>query len=180
MSNKRILYGFLFFVIAIAGVLVLHYNMQVSEGVFPYCARYDKDFIIKTISDNWYWVVQDPKPILDPQYIERRFIKAGPKGARLSIKVYRIGNKPVGFVTYYEESFYCCVINIIAVGNDFRGKGYGRRLLLAALEDLKQRGCVLARLLTRTNNTQAIALYQKNGFKEYWRAGEFVRFEKNL
>ena len=57
-------------------------------------------------------------------------------------------------------------INNIAVGEQFRGLGYGEVLLRSLLELGKTLGCVVATLEVRPSNTTAISLYTKLGFRE--------------
>lgn len=48
---------------------------------------------------------------------------------------------------------------------DFRGKGYGRQLLNAAVEFAQQQGCLRLTLLTDKSNTIAQKMYQQLGFE---------------
>lgn len=53
----------------------------------------------------------------------------------------------------------------IAVHPDFRGRGLGRHILLAALHDAARRGAAMATLEVRESNRPAINLYQQLGFE---------------
>jgi ribosomal-protein-alanine N-acetyltransferase len=57
-------------------------------------------------------------------------------------------------------------INNIAVGEEFRGLGYGEVLLRNLLDMGKTLGCVVATLEVRPSNSTAISLYTKLGFRE--------------
>lgn len=57
------------------------------------------------------------------------------------------------------------VIDGIALHKDFRGKGLGRELLAAVLNELAGRGYQRCRLLVATDNENAFALYRSTGFK---------------
>ena len=46
-----------------------------------------------------------------------------------------------------------------------RGLGYGRRMVVAAEDWLRQRGVVKAQLLVRETNTQVVAFYEGLGFE---------------
>jgi ribosomal-protein-alanine N-acetyltransferase len=52
----------------------------------------------------------------------------------------------------------------LAVREDRRGQGLGRRLLTALLGKARELGCLRATLEVRPSNTAALALYQGEGF----------------
>jgi GNAT superfamily N-acetyltransferase len=56
-------------------------------------------------------------------------------------------------------------VSILWVHEDFRGEGYGRRLIDAAEAEGVRRGCELAEL--RTFDYQAPEFYKKVGYEEY-------------
>jgi len=49
---------------------------------------------------------------------------------------------------------------------EFRGKGYGRELLLLSVDKLKEMGCVKIILQVEVNNRNALNLYKSCGFEE--------------
>lgn len=61
----------------------------------------------------------------------------------------------------------------LAVDDAVRGRGIGARLLHAAIEAARQRGCRSLRLEVRTDNAGAIALYECQGFR---RIGRYVGY----
>ncbi len=66
----------------------------------------------------------------------------------------------------------------VAVHPSFRGKGIGKLLVLAALEEFRKRGASFVALEVRPSNAAAIALYRHVGFvatgrrKRYYENGE--------
>ena len=54
-----------------------------------------------------------------------------------------------------------------AVDPDFRGHGLARALLATAEEDARANGAAAMRLEVRRDNTQAIGLYEKNGYRPF-------------
>ncbi|SRR5579883_1252942 len=52
----------------------------------------------------------------------------------------------------------------IATSHDSRGRGVGAALLQAAEDEARKRGCETMRLEVRTDNTTAIAMYEKRGY----------------
>lgn len=71
----------------------------------------------------------------------------------------------VGYVGMYI-SFDEAEITNIAVAPDCRNKGYGRKLLLAAKEELLARSVAELFLEVRVSNEPAIHLYEKMGFEQ--------------
>ena len=56
-------------------------------------------------------------------------------------------------------------IFMLGVDPDYRGRGIGKRVLLAGLSHLKSKGLSIAELTVDSQNKEAYALYQSNGFK---------------
>ncbi len=81
--------------------------------------------------------------------------------------------KPVGFITGgvekelrgYRLSKYGNV-EIFYVEEAFRGRGIGKKLMLAMLDWFRQRGCDAARVDTWSANCKVREVYQKMGFSE--------------
>ncbi|AKB79129.1 GCN5-related N-acetyltransferase [Methanosarcina horonobensis HB-1 = JCM 15518] len=57
------------------------------------------------------------------------------------------------------------VIYSIAIDKEFRGMGYGRKLLEESIKEMKLNGVSSTLLYVNVNNTLAIRLYKKMGFK---------------
>lgn len=57
-------------------------------------------------------------------------------------------------------------INNIAVKKEHRGKGFGKMLMNALIEEAKKQNIKAMTLEVRVTNKSAIALYKKLGFKE--------------
>ncbi|MCD6156152.1 MAG: ribosomal protein S18-alanine N-acetyltransferase [Candidatus Atribacteria bacterium] len=97
-----------------------------------------------------------------------------------------LGNKLIGYIglwIYLREAH----ITTFAIHPDFRGKGYGKRLLHYAFDFAKNKGCKEILLEVRTSNKVAQALYRKLGFsqiglrKSYYSDGEdALVMKKNL
>ena len=56
-------------------------------------------------------------------------------------------------------------INYVGVDPELRRRGYGRLLMAASEELLRQRGCPKINLHVRTSNTGVIAFYERLGYK---------------
>jgi ribosomal protein S18 acetylase RimI-like enzyme len=57
-------------------------------------------------------------------------------------------------------------IDVLAVGKDFQGRGFGREMLRGMIEHLKKAGCSYVHLDCLTNNDAGNALYESEGFEE--------------
>ncbi len=58
-------------------------------------------------------------------------------------------------------------LNYLGVLPEFQGKGFGRRIILHAIELLKSLECPKINLQVRNNNTGVIKFYKKLGFSEH-------------
>lgn len=102
---------------------------------------------------------------------QKNFIKYSKK-LREIFYVYKIEDEIAGYCAYYlkpELSFKGLrkksVIYSIATDNQFRGKGYGRKLLEESIKEMKLNGIYSILLYVNVKNTPAINLYEKMGFQ---------------
>jgi [ribosomal protein S18]-alanine N-acetyltransferase len=66
-------------------------------------------------------------------------------------------------------------IATLAIHPDFRGIGYGKKLLADALRQSIQRGAILATLEVRENNNLAQQMYKKFGFTTVGRRSHYYK-----
>jgi GNAT superfamily N-acetyltransferase len=72
--------------------------------------------------------------------------------------------EPVGFLTCGFDSPNARRIGLVGVSSEARGKGVGRALVEAAIDDAISRGCELLEVATQARNISAQRLYQRSGF----------------
>ena len=58
------------------------------------------------------------------------------------------------------------LIDELVVASEYRGKGIGRRLVLAVFEECKRLGCCEVEVSTEKTNTEAKEFYRQCGFEE--------------
>lgn len=108
----------------------------------------------------------------DPGFKDNEFFKLYSKWIRDSIDkkiadkllVYMEDNKIGGFVSLKFKAEYA-EIGLIAVHGNSRGKGIAMALLYAAFFHTKKQGFNYTHIVTQFENTPAMKLYQKAGFK---------------
>lgn len=73
----------------------------------------------------------------------------------------------VGFIAFYanDETQENAFITMVMIRSDMRGRKIAGSLLTAVLENMTSRGFKFCNLEVRTNNTNAIKLYENLGFK---------------
>jgi ribosomal protein S18 acetylase RimI-like enzyme len=81
------------------------------------------------------------------------------------IKVYLDDGKFAGFITYKKIDATSGVIGLLAVKNKFRKRGIAQKLTQTAINDLKYLGLKKIYVSAYIQNTSAILLYTKLGFK---------------
>ena len=163
------------------GAGAYYYRTYVSEGVHEYNAVTDKAFVVNLFKQDWYWLISDfsSKDYSVDHMLDNRAASKEESG-NLIIKVYRANGIPVGFLAYYMKELFEGRLLFVAVDKTQRSKGYARKMVEYALNDLKKRGASVVRLITRTDNTAAQKLYKSMGFKEIWTDVAYMKFEKEL
>ena len=69
-----------------------------------------------------------------------------------------------GFIEFHQVGDFAD-IHDIEVEFEYRGKGYGAKLMELFLNEMKNRGVIVITLEVRIDNTVAISLYEKFGFE---------------
>lgn len=83
--------------------------------------------------------------------------------------------KIIGYIGVHEIAGEAYIANV-AVSEKYRGYGLGNRLLSAAENGAKERGCEFISLEVRKSNETAISIYNKRGYKT---VGERKNFYTN-
>lgn len=161
------------------GIYIGH-KTRCINGIYNYDPIKDREPILKLFKDNWGWLVQNPEfsvdYFLDNLAPTKNLVDIG----KSKISLYYLNGHPIGFISYYKESFYRGRIHFIAVEEKYRGKGFSQKLMAHALNYLKKEGIHTVYLNTLTTNFPAQKLYKNTGFIEVLREGPFLTFEKEL
>lgn len=156
-------------------------SVAIVSGISDFSDQRDTAHIIDIFNKDRYWLVSspdyDPYHMLSTRSPNKREDKYFGK---MTIKVLYQDSQFIGFVAYYLKNMIEGFILFLAVKQEFRGKRYGPQLMEYALNDLKQKGAAFARLVTRTSNLKAQAVYNRLGFKETERDADYVYYLKEL
>ena len=161
------------------------YTMQVKNlhGIIDFDYERDRDFILDIVDKNLYWLIDDVSvPNFSVEYMMRYLTtNSNPSTAgRLTIKVLYEHGEPAGFNAYYMKHFYLGMLRFVVVLEKFRSKGYGKKLVDYALQDLQSRGAAKVRLVTRTSNIPAQKVYKASGMHVTEQEEGFDWFEKKF
>lgn len=91
----------------------------------------------------------------------------------LQVKVGRLDGKFVGFTAYHIETLTRYRLLFVAIGKEYRKRGFGEQLARYAVEDMKKMGAQTIVLVTRVNNP-AQNIYRRIGFEETSHDSEFL------
>lgn len=164
--NKKILGALLFACVVVGSGVSYRWYQQGSKFVFSdssirlYAGGKDRAFVIKIFKENFYTLTANPQHDFDLM-LERRSpnrLEAKYFGKMDTYMAYD-GDRPVGFISFYMLSSYVGKILFLAVDNEFRGKGYGKKLVQFALDQLKKQGAQVVKIATRVDNKTAQNLY---------------------
>ena len=160
---------------------VRYANVAVQGPISEYQASRDKAEILAFFKTELYWLSANPdydaEYMLDhraPNKENQRYY------GEMQIKVLRENDQFIGFVAYYKRTFDEGFLNFVCIKPHMRGKRYAEQLMRYAEDDLRAMGVHRIRLLTRTINHRARALYMRMGYTvvELDEAGGFVYFLK--
>jgi ribosomal protein S18 acetylase RimI-like enzyme len=170
------------FITAIIGAFAVWYYVshRPCEGVQPYDAARDREFVIKLFKDNWDWLIASENYLVEFMLDNKASSQDPASAGNLQLFTLCSDGKPVGFTAFYRKNFYKAQILFLVVPESERRKGYAEKMLKFDLEELKRQGFSLAQILTRLDNIRAQNLYKKLGFTEYWRDDRFMRLELPL
>lgn len=183
IRRKKILIALSIIGIALGGGFLYQSFSRNDVQIYELSLARDAQNIKDLITQDWYWLIASKKYDLDFMLTQRAAAKKDPRYiGKLEIKVLRSESTHqfIGFVAYYPESFYVGRILFLAVRPEFRGKRYAQKLLDYAVDQLRAQGSLFVRLVTRTNNLRAQAVYTRAGFVETSRDAEFVYYEKSF
>lgn len=156
-----------------------------NNGIVDYDSSAEQQvFLQQLFKDNMYLLVSEESDFsLDHMLRYKVSRKNDPSMPLHTMKLYKDHGKLVGFTTYYYPYMHQIghgLVLFLVVDAAARGKGYGRKLLEYALNDLRKQGCTSVELAVRIENAEAQKLYKKLGFYEYWRDDKFIRMKRLL
>jgi GNAT superfamily N-acetyltransferase len=93
------------------------------------------------------------------------------KDAGSHLLVAEIEGSPVGFINFTVRQTILhrgpsALIDELVVAKEYRGKGAGKQLVLAAIEKCRQLGCCEVEVSTEKTNVEARKFYKKCGLEE--------------
>jgi len=128
--------------------------------------NYDTQPILELFEQNWNRLIEGNDKSLPPFMLKHMTHDTNPDNfGSLHIKVLRENSNLAGFVAYYIEKPQEGQILLLAVGDNFRGKGYGKILMKYAMQDLLSKGVDCISLWTDPDNIPAHHIYKDLGFK---------------
>lgn len=167
-DNIRVRIGLLLVagIVAFAAVILWSiFGVSAYRNIRPY-QESDRAELVAMLDKDWYWLVSQDAFDFSPDYLfDHRAATFHYADNSLTIMVYEEDHKPAGFVTYHLLDGYTGRIQFLAVGQEYRKKGYGKLLLEYAVQDLKKRGVCFVNLAVRDNNEAAKKLYEQLGFQ---------------
>lgn len=157
-----------------------YYQKNYASGIYKYSPKRDRAAILNLFEENWDFLVPDRNYSAENTLDLKRASYDHNYDGKLQIKVYKIARDTVGFVAYYKMKFYHGHVLFLCVAERYRNKGYARKLLQYAQNDLKSQGCVKVTMWTYPWNEKSRALYKSDGFREIEVSDKQVSLEKEL
>lgn len=119
----------------------------------------DELFIREVRDDDKEWI----KSLLTERWHSPKIVTRGKKYNALFLPgfVTVISSKPAGLITYRIENNECEIITLDSIE---QGKGVGRQLITAVVNEAKTKNCKRVWLITTNDNLKAQEFYKKIGF----------------
>jgi len=167
---------------------------EIDDAYVMICNLAEKEFEMK--EELLFQQIQRQEML---EFIElaKMFLQASPD-VTLTIALGHLHGLPEEFLDFYYamEKFYLVkkngeiigIVNFnpktgqisnIGVDKGQRGKGYGRKIMLFVLSQLKESGCQRARLRVHVKNKPALRLYKSLGFVEVGRYKTLIFYFSN-
>lgn len=87
------------------------------------------------------------------------------KELAIEVLVKKINSKIVGFTTINKKTNELADIGLVAVDENFRGRGIGKELIKKTISYAKSLGFSRLQVVTQLDNISATSLYKNTGFK---------------
>lgn len=171
IKNKKL--SLIFVVGLAAGATWFAFFRQSGPQIMPF--EYDRDHqaIRDIFKRDWDWLI--PAGVTEKDYsldlpLKHRAPQQNPfLAGRMHINVLRDGDAFIGFLAYYLKSSNVAFLNFVDINPEFRGKGFAKKLIQHALEQMKARGIKKVEMVTYPFNDRALNLYRQIGFQEVGR-----------
>ncbi|MCH9030256.1 MAG: GNAT family N-acetyltransferase, partial [Bacteroidetes bacterium] len=95
----------------------------------------------------------------------------------LSEKLGEVGEKILG-TKYMKQAK--CRLYLIAVNQDYKGKGIGKQLINHLENEIRKKGLNLYGLSVRKDNKEAIGFYNQNGYKVEFENSKSIYYIKEI
>lgn len=139
----------------------------VGFGVMNYVNMRDRAGVTKMFKDDWNILIAQEHH--DTYSLDEFLDEAKSHGEQLEnaqFKVLRKNGKTVAFACYYQKSPFWWHLLFLMVDKDHRRQGYAKKMLNAAIDDMRSRGAIKITISTRQDNKTAQALYHSAGFTD--------------
>lgn len=179
-NNTKKIVLFLSIALAACGGTAVYYYHQSTQhsNIYDFNPARDTKAMMDIFHQDWHWLLASEES--SPAFmLKHRTYDANPTHfGSLHIKVLREDNdKLAGFAAYYMETKTIGRLLFLAVGRDFRGKGYGKTLAKRAMQELFNMGAGRIALWTRVSNLPAQKIYRELGFIEKLTENGYLYFE---
>lgn len=110
------------------------------------------------------WADLCDNPSYDQHAITQHFNQLRWACRPLQITMFHYDEKVVGFITFYQKNTQEGCIDLLAIDQYFRRKGYAKHLLQSAENELKKEGAQQVDIRVLKKNIAAYNLYTTNGY----------------
>jgi ribosomal protein S18 acetylase RimI-like enzyme len=134
--------------------------------------------------EQWDEIYPDPNTLLEDIQSRQMYLLAEKETILAAVVLNEDQEEQYQTGDWLYKDGKIAVVHRLCVHPGFQKRGIGREMILAAEQDLTEKGYTVIRLDAFVENPQAVHLYESMGYrhagKVIFRKGEFYLFEKQL
>ncbi len=149
------------------GSLFFLFRQAGDSEIIDFDIRRDGKEMMAIFDRDWDWLIPGGRDTFSPELMMayRAPMQNPLYAGRMKIKVIRDGEKLVGFVAWYMKDPTTGFLNFVDINPEYRGKGYGDKLVRHAMDKMIKEGATKLMMVTWPHNVRARRVYERLGWK---------------
>lgn len=164
LSCKRIMKPFIRLLLLL---VCIYTSSKPIPAISSFNYQTDMPAIEKLLKKEWtalFWMPDYDQVMIDVIFKKKLPGDITVRNQKLFISVLKDDGSLIGFITYYQADNTTGHIELLAIDKQYKGLGYGKKLVNYVQNWLAKLGCKYIQLYVYTTNNHAIQFYKHLGF----------------